>query len=282
MRPSEVALNFGTPQHSPRTSSDFEEIPYPHHWTSSQGHPEELPLHYMSEETTRRRVHQHPEQQHTQQGPVGYASYPGSPAEQDDGGKDVYAKMRQNHGGLGGGRPRRLPPPPPTSVVCPSASAISVLFRPLLSHILTCPATKREFISQNLEHIPPVFYTLLSCWTRFHGIGRSDVVVWDEAHFGKFGSHYLKREFYFDVHPPLGKMLVGLAGLLSGYDGSFEFKSGEKYPENVPYVAMRVMIATFGVAMVPLAWYTAVELGMSWKACHLVALMVLLGQPTLL
>ena len=72
-------------------------------------------------------------------------------------------------------------------------------------------------------------------------------------------------------------MLVGLAGLLSGYDGSFEFKSGEAYPENVPYVAMRVMMAMFGVALVPLGWYTAVELGMSWRACHLVALMVLLG-----
>ena len=164
----------------------------------------------------------------------------------------------------------------------PSASSIPPLFRPSSSHILTCLAAKREFISQNLEHIPPVFYTLLSCWTRFHGIGRSNVVVWDEAHFGKFGSHYLKREFYFDVHPPLGKMLVGLAGLLSGYDGGFEFKSGEVYPEHVPYVAMRVMIATFGVAMVPLAWYTAVELGMSWKACHLVALMVLLGRSALL
>ena len=28
-------------------------------------------------------------------------------------------------------------------------------------------------------------------------------------------------------------MLVGLAGLLSGYDGWFEFKSGEAYPESV-------------------------------------------------
>lgn len=73
-------------------------------------------------------------------------------------------------------------------------------------------------------------------------------------------------------------MLVGFAGLLSGYDGSFEFKSGTEYPENVPYVAMRVLMAMFGVAMVPLGWYTAVELGMSWRACHLVALMVLLGE----
>ena len=72
-------------------------------------------------------------------------------------------------------------------------------------------------------------------------------------------------------------MLVALAGLLSGYDGSWDFKSGEKYPDNVPFVAMRVIMACFGVAMVPLGWYTAVELGMSWRACHLVALMVLLG-----
>lgn len=72
-------------------------------------------------------------------------------------------------------------------------------------------------------------------------------------------------------------MLVGLAGLLSGYDGSFDFKSGTEYPEHVPYVAMRVMMAMFGVALVPLGWYTAVELGMSWRACHMVALMVLLG-----
>jgi dolichyl-phosphate-mannose-protein mannosyltransferase len=122
-----------------------------------------------------------------------------------------------------------------------------------------------------------VIYTLLSCWTRFHRIGKADYVVWDEAHFGKFGSHYLKREFYFDVHPPLGKMLVALAGLLSGYNGGFDFESGKKYTPEVPYVAMRVLMATFGVLMVPLAWYTSVELGLSWRACHLVALMVLCG-----
>ena len=76
-------------------------------------------------------------------------------------------------------------------------------------------------------------------------------------------------------------MLVGLAGLLAGYDGSFEFKSGEVYPDTVPFVAMRVMLATFGVGMVPLAWYTAEELGMSQWACHLTTLMVLLGEHEL-
>ena len=73
-------------------------------------------------------------------------------------------------------------------------------------------------------------------------------------------------------------MLIGLAGLLAGYDGGFEFKSGAEYGDAVPYVAMRVMMAMFGVAMVPLGWYTAQELGMSFWASHLVAIMVLCGE----
>lgn len=124
----------------------------------------------------------------------------------------------------------------------------------------------------------PAIYTILACWTRFYQIGKANIVVWDEAHFGKFGSHYLKREFYFDVHPPLGKMIVAFAGALAGYDGSFDFKSGADYPDEVPYVAMRVILALFGVGMVPVAWYTAVELGLSWRGCHLLTLMVLFGE----
>ncbi|KAI0050885.1 glycosyltransferase family 39 protein [Auriscalpium vulgare] len=248
MKPSEIAITIDSPPSSPpRTSDDFEQVNYPSHsyndW-SSHRREEELPLYSMEDSSARRRVARGP----------GHTPPPGASAqnttwEYDDEGKDVYAKASGTPKFGGGGRVARRPPPPPTSL--------------------------REFVEQNTEHLWPAFYTLLSCWTRFHKIGKAGLVVWDEAHFGKFGSHYLKREFYFDVHPPLGKMLVGLAGLLSGYDGGFEFKSGAEYPPEVPYVAMRVIMATFGVALVPLGWYTAVELGMSQRACHLVALMVL-------
>ncbi len=118
-------------------------------------------------------------------------------------------------------------------------------------------------------------YTALSLFTRLYLIGRSPTVIWDEAHFGKFGSHYLKSEFYFDVHPPLGKMLVGLAGLLSGYNGHFEFKSGELYPDTVNYYGMRIIMALYGVAMVPVAWSSSGALGWDWRSRHLLALMVL-------
>ena len=87
----------------------------------------------------------------------------------------------------------------------------------------------------------------------------------------------LIAKFYFDVHPPLGKMLVGLAGALTGFNGSFDYPSGATYPDFVPYRGMRILLALPGIAMVPLAWGTAFELGFSNRSRHLVTLMVLCG-----
>lgn len=123
--------------------------------------------------------------------------------------------------------------------------------------------------------IAPILFTFLAFFTRLYKIGLSPIVTWDEAHFGKFGSHYLKREFYFDVHPPLGKMLVGLSGYLAGYNGSFEFKSGERYPEELNYTFMRAFNASFGALCIPVAYYTAKELNFKKPAAWFVALMVL-------
>jgi dolichyl-phosphate-mannose-protein mannosyltransferase len=74
-------------------------------------------------------------------------------------------------------------------------------------------------------------------------------------------------------------MLVGLSGYLAGYNGSFEFKSGEVYPEELNYVFMRIFNAVFGILCVPLVFYTARTLKFSNQAVYLVTLMVLCGMP---
>ena len=93
--------------------------------------------------------------------------------------------------------------------------------------------------------------------------------------FGKFGRYCIKHEYYVDVHPPLGKMLVGLSGGLAGDNGPFEFKSGEKYPEELNFTFMRAFNALFGILCVPMAYWTARELHFRRPAVWLVTLMVL-------
>ncbi|NXV86398.1 POMT2 transferase, partial [Calonectris borealis] len=110
---------------------------------------------------------------------------------------------------------------------------------------------------------------------------------WDETHFGKMGSYYINRTFFFDVHPPLGKMLIGLAGYLSGYDGTFPFqKPGDKYEQH-NYVGMRggcnfshdllflQFCAFLGSCLVPFAYLTVLELSKSLPAALLTAFILI-------
>lgn len=54
---------------------------------------------------------------------------------------------------------------------------------------------------------------------------------------------YLKRTFFFDVHPPLGKLLFAMVLKLTGYEGSFTFeKIGLIFEPEVPYKMMRFVL----------------------------------------
>lgn len=122
--------------------------------------------------------------------------------------------------------------------------------------------------------LAPILFTLAAMYVRMHRIGANNHVVWDEAHFGKFGSYYLRHEFYHDVHPPLGKMLVGLSGYLAGYNGSWDFPSGNEYPEYINFVRMRIFNAMFSALCAPVAYFTAKTIGFSLPAVWLFATMV--------
>jgi dolichyl-phosphate-mannose-protein mannosyltransferase len=75
--------------------------------------------------------------------------------------------------------------------------------------------------------------TILAFIVRFYRIGHPDQVVFDEVHFGSFAGQYIRREYYFDVHPPLAKMLNGLAGWVVGFKGDFGFEQiGDNYTTN--------------------------------------------------
>ncbi|KAK9764457.1 Protein O-mannosyltransferase 2 [Basidiobolus ranarum] len=76
-------------------------------------------------------------------------------------------------------------------------------------------------------------------------------------------------------------MLIGLGGYLAGYDGSFKFESGGNYPETLDFLRIRQFTAAFGILMVPIAYWTALNLGYTKKGAFLCASMVLLDTTTL-
>jgi hypothetical protein len=106
------------------------------------------------------------------------------------------------------------------------------------------------------------------------------VISFDEVHFGKFAGFYIKREYYFDVHPPFAKLLYGLAGWFVGFDGLFQFDNiGDSYTDNhVPYVGMRTLSAIFGSLTIPVVYGIMKESGYSTLVAAFSASLVLFGM----
>ncbi|XP_055300982.1 protein O-mannosyl-transferase 2 [Sitodiplosis mosellana] len=101
---------------------------------------------------------------------------------------------------------------------------------------------------------------LLTMATRFYKVTEPDHVCWDETHFGKMGSWYINRTFFFDVHPPLGKMLIALSGVMTGYNGTYPFeKPGDKY-NGTAYEGMRLFCTALGAIIVPMVHVTVYDL----------------------
>ncbi|KAI1318784.1 hypothetical protein EDD11_005855 [Mortierella claussenii] len=113
--------------------------------------------------------------------------------------------------------------------------------------------------------------TLLAIASRFYKIYEPNEVVFDEVHFGKFASYYIRGTYFFDVHPPLAKMMLGAMGYLIGYDGHFLFDNiGDNYlTNNVPYIGLRALPAFLGAMTVPIVYLTMREAGFPILTCAL-------------
>lgn len=125
--------------------------------------------------------------------------------------------------------------------------------------------------------------TLLAAFVRLYRIHQPSSVVFDEVHFGGFASKYIKGSFFMDVHPPLAKLLLTLAGWLAGFDGEFDFKDiGKDYLEpGVPYVAMRLVPAIMGVMTVPIIFLTLKAAGCRTSAAAMGAGLLIFGKNRL-
>ena len=136
------------------------------------------------------------------------------------------------------------------------------------------------FLLPNTDYQILALLTVLATVVRLFRIYQPSSVVFDEVHFGGFASKYIKGRFFMDVHPPLAKLLLTLAGWLAGFDGEFDFKDiGKDYVEpGVPYVAMRLLPAIMGIMTVPTIFLTLKATGCRTTAASLGAALVIFGM----
>lgn len=109
-------------------------------------------------------------------------------------------------------------------------------------------------------------------------------VVFDEVHFGKFVSGYFTGEYFFDIHPPLGKLMIAGFGKMTGLDtasfipsaGSADTATsigfdhiGEPLPPQILFT-LRFLPALFGALFV-LAFSWLAWLASNSKTASLIA-----------
>ncbi|KNC83299.1 hypothetical protein SARC_04443 [Sphaeroforma arctica JP610] len=95
------------------------------------------------------------------------------------------------------------------------------------------------------------------------------------VHFLGFALNYVNREYFFDIHPPLGKFILAISTYFTDFDREFKAdKIGRKY-EDRPFVVIRSTHAVFSAMMVPLPYLTLRAIGATRATSLLAGCMVL-------
>lgn len=107
----------------------------------------------------------------------------------------------------------------------------------------------------------------LGILTRFWLNGWPDYVTFDEVHFGGFTNGYINQEYFFDIHPPLAKLLIALVAYIGGYKGNIDFEAlySQKYFDGnsneilTDYITLRLVPQLFS-SFVPALIYISMRI----------------------
>ena len=144
--------------------------------------------------------------------------------------------------------------------------------------LLTASAWYYYYHMEAIKKRPKIYaalaVTLVSLITHFAFFGQPKEAVFDEVYFGKFVSGYYEHTYYFDIHPPLGKLLIAGFGKVAGYKPTSNFDSiGTKYTDN-GYMILRFLPTLAGSLLPLVIFLLALELGMSVRGSTIAGLLI--------
>jgi dolichyl-phosphate-mannose-protein mannosyltransferase len=110
---------------------------------------------------------------------------------------------------------------------------------------------------------------VVALFTRLIALATPNKIVFDEVYFREFAGNYLSGNYFFDIHPPLAKLLFGAVAWVGGFS-PFDVA----YSENATF-ALRVLPALAGTGIVVMMYIIARQIGLGRKLATLVATLVL-------
>lgn len=117
--------------------------------------------------------------------------------------------------------------------------------------------------------------TAAALLTRLVQLHQPPAVVFDETYFRTFAGNYLDGHYFFDIHPPLIKLLF------AGAANVFHLDAAQLIGDDPAAVVLRVIPALAGAALVPLVYVVIRQLGLGRRIAALGALFVLLDNALL-
>src|SRR3990167_5284194 len=126
-----------------------------------------------------------------------------------------------------------------------------------------------------------LFVLALSVVTHFAFFGHPNETVFDEVHFGKFVSGYYTGEYYFDIHPPLGKLMIAGFAKLFDFEPEFNFAEiGKEFPDK-KYLALRFLPILAGTLLPLVIFLIALRLGFSRMGAFAAGLLIIFDNALL-
>ena len=101
-----------------------------------------------------------------------------------------------------------------------------------------------------LSRVRPELIVLIlaAAATRLWNLFTPSAVIFDEVYFKEFAGHYLDHHYFFDIHPPLVKLLM------AGWSFLLNIPAVDLVTKTTPTVWLRVLPAVAGILIIPVFW----------------------------
>jgi len=141
----------------------------------------------------------------------------------------------------------------------------------------------QDWFGQNTKLKCLLLLLSFSLVTRYLVLGHPSSAVFDEVHFNYFSAFYYTGQYYYDIHPPLGKLLIALSAWPGGGIQPEDVVRTISTPfPNESYLSMRAVPAFAGSLIPVFIFLCAVELKLSNKAALLAGALALLDNAMII